>query len=116
MRRIGVGVVVFLALSLVPAAAARRGRPPKPAAPDAATAVRRSIALVQRGAAAYISHQECFSCHHQAMPMMTGALAQARGVPVEAAGLRRQIDFTTNAFYGVIDEMRRGLGVQGAND
>src|SRR5438270_12696509 len=46
---------------------------PKPAggdagaAADATTAVRRSLALIQRGATSYLGKRDCFACHHQAV-------------------------------------------------
>src|SRR5947209_5942653 len=74
------GAAGLLAAGLLPASAARAPRAPAP--PDAATAARRSLALIQRGAANYLTHQECFSCHHQALPLMTCSLAERCGLSV----------------------------------
>jgi N-acyl-D-amino-acid deacylase len=109
------GAAGLLAAGLLPASAARAPRAPA-APPDAPTAARRSLALIQRGAANYLTHQECFSCHHQALPLMTCSLAERCGLPVNREAVRKQLDFSVNYFAASTDEMRRGLGVQGAND
>src|SRR5688572_4817667 len=57
---------------------------------DARAAAARSLALVQRGAARYVKSQDCFSCHHQALPLMTFALAGRKGLAVEAAAVSQQ--------------------------
>jgi N-acyl-D-amino-acid deacylase len=114
MERTWCGVIGFLAAGLVSAVVARSAMPAE--APDVRPAIARGLSRVQRGAASYVTHQECFSCHHQALPIMTCALARRRGVPIDEAGLQAQVDFTLNYFAPNTDEIRRGLGVQGAND
>src|SRR5690242_8455301 len=115
MRRCWAGAIGFLAAGLVSAATARTVTRAA-AAPEARAAVTRGLARVQRGAANYITHQECFSCHHQALPIMTCALAKSRGLAINEVGQQAQIDFSLNYFAPITEEMRRGQGVQGAND
>lgn len=107
------GVSVVLALGMVPALAARVA-PTAP--PDARTAAERGIGLIQKGAARYITTQNCFSCHHQSLPMMSVALAQEKGLRIDVAAHEKQTRFTEAYFLQFIDEMPRGLGVFGAND
>src|SRR5947199_2234377 len=105
MRRTWAGTVAFVTAGLVSAAVARTALP-SVETPDVRPAIARGLARVQRGAASYVTHQECFSCHHQALPIMTCALARGRGIAVDEAGLRAQIDFTLNYFSPNTEEIR----------
>ncbi len=113
MRRAWIATLGGIVAAVVPAGAARHA---PASAPDPTTAVERGLALIQRGAARYITTQDCFSCHHQALPLMTAAAARRRGIAIDAAGDARQLAFTVGYFSQSAAEMRRGIGVPGAND
>ena len=38
-------------------------------------AITRGLKILERGAENYPKHRQCFSCHHQALPILTCALA-----------------------------------------
>jgi N-acyl-D-amino-acid deacylase len=115
MRGLGFGILCYLGAALLSAGAARTGRP-RASTSDPSAAARRGLALIEHGAANYLTRQECFSCHHQALPLMTWSLAERRGLAIDRAGRQKQIDFTLDYFIPAVAEMRRGIGVQGAND
>ncbi|HEX6985798.1 MAG TPA: hypothetical protein VF170_10485, partial [Planctomycetaceae bacterium] len=104
------GVVTPAALALLAAANAASTGPPridaaspaeaaKPQAvrvtPDAIrSAVVRSVALIESSGAEYRRRRECFSCHHQALPVLTLVEARRRGFSVDEENLAAQLDRT----------------------
>jgi N-acyl-D-amino-acid deacylase len=99
------GLLVLLALA--PAAPAARPDPAK--AP-----VKKALRRIEQGAAAYITKRKCFSCHHQALPILALSSARRRGFTVDADKLRRQMEFTLHAFKDR-DKVAQGKGVEGAS-
>jgi N-acyl-D-amino-acid deacylase len=69
-------------------------------------AATRSIALLQKGSAAFYKTQDCFSCHHQALPAQTYRAARLRGVPVDENAFREVAikALTRRQGMGSIDE------------
>src|SRR5205807_922796 len=62
-------------------------------APDTLkTAVERSLPRIEQGASNYIKNRQCFSCHHQAMSILSLTSAHKRGFRVEPATIGQQID------------------------
>ena len=75
-------------------------------------ALRRSLPLVEASASEYPRQRECFSCHHQALPAMTGHVARRKGLlGTEAA--TRDARFTADYFSARVAELRQGRGVPG---
>lgn len=88
-------------------------------------AVRKGLAIATKGAANYPSHRECFSCHHQTLPL----LAMTRAAAVRRAGtgdaeptspfpldrpLAESIErFTLQSFALKHDALREGTGIGG---
>jgi N-acyl-D-aspartate/D-glutamate deacylase len=90
------------------------GRPAVGAGPDAVReAVARGLALVQKAAGNYPTHRNCFSCHHQTLPMLAMAAARDRGLPTDAGLLQDQAEFTLASFRDKLDSVREGRGVGG---
>jgi N-acyl-D-amino-acid deacylase len=89
---------------------------PAARADDAALrrAVERGLRRIEAGAAAYPKHRQCFSCHHQALPLLTLTAARRRGFPVEPAKVNREVDFTQASFQKK-DRIRQGQGVGNGN-
>jgi N-acyl-D-amino-acid deacylase len=77
------------------------------------SAVEKSLKLLQHSAATYIVERDCFSCHHQALPAMTMALAREHGFQPDADRTRKQSEFTHAYFNGRRDRLRQGEGVPG---
>ena len=51
-------------------------------------AVAKSLRRIETGSARYITHRQCFSCHHQALSILSLRMARERQLPMEAAKLR----------------------------
>ena len=76
-------------------------------------AIKRSLPLLQNSAATYIAKRKCFTCHHQALPAMTIALAGQKKLKVDTHAARSQSKFTHKYFTGRRDQLRQGNGVPG---
>lgn len=61
-------------------------------------AIDKGLRRIEAGAASYTTHRQCFSCHHQALPILTMTSAQKRGFEIEPAKLRQQLEFTLDTF------------------
>jgi N-acyl-D-amino-acid deacylase len=94
-------------LGLVPLAPAAGPDPTRPA-------IEKGLRRIEQGAANYITKRTCFSCHHQALSILSMSSARRRGFAVAENKLRRQIDFTLAAFKDK-DKIRKGKGVEGAS-
>ncbi|WP_406700558.1 amidohydrolase family protein [Singulisphaera sp. Ch08] len=75
---------------------------------------RRGLEIVQKAATQYPLHRDCFSCHHQTLPMLAMVKARAHGLAIEADLLGEQADFSVESFREKLPEMRQGKGVGGA--
>jgi ankyrin repeat protein len=53
----------------------------------ARAAIERALPLLQRSAAEFVSKRTCFSCHHNALPILTLRMARDRGVAIDASVL-----------------------------
>jgi len=87
---------------------------PQPAAiRDAAT---KSLKLLEDSAAKYTEHRQCFSCHHQALPVLAFTTAKARGFDVSEKGLAHQLKFTADFLAKNRDNYLKGKGQGGQAD
>jgi N-acyl-D-amino-acid deacylase len=80
-----------------------------------ANAAARGLALVQKAAANYPKHRDCFSCHHQTLPILAVVTARQHCLPTEEKLLQEQAKFTRDSFLGKIDDLKRGQNVGGRN-
>jgi hypothetical protein len=78
-------------------------------------AVEKGLRRIEQGTASYIKNRQCFSCHHQAVAINVLASAKARGIDVEPAALRQQIDFTIDTFKHKRERVAKGEAVPGGN-
>src|SRR5262249_25649461 len=86
-------MVIIAVLALWPSSfllAAERGATPE----QVRTAVTKSLALLDKSANEYTRQRECFSCHHQALPLLALTTAKAHGFDVSAATLEKQVAHT----------------------
>jgi N-acyl-D-amino-acid deacylase len=79
----------------------------------ATAAIERGLPLVQQAAARYPQHRQCFSCHHQTLPMLAIVAARHSGVAVDEELLQKQADFTRASFEPKLDDLRAGTGIGG---
>lgn len=90
MRHLGVLCLFFASFTLNAANSLRSD--------DVQTAVRKALPLLQHTSAVFHARQECFSCHHSALPLVVLRTAEERGIPIdrEAAKALARRAFTTN--------------------
>jgi hypothetical protein len=60
-------------------------------------AIARALPLLEKAAAGHTAQRACFSCHHQALPVLALSAARRRGFNIDEAGFRNQLTFTHNA-------------------
>lgn len=80
---------------------------------QATAAIERALPLVQQAAARYPQHRQCFSCHHQTLPMLAVVAARRSGMAVDDALLGAQAEFTHASFERELDDLRAGKGIGG---
>ena len=77
-------------------------------------AVKSGLQIVQKAARNYPEHRQCFSCHHQTLPMHAMAVAASFGFEVDSTLLEEQDRFTRTSFHSRLDGLREGRGIGGA--
>ncbi|GAC1473596.1 MAG: hypothetical protein NVSMB9_22500 [Isosphaeraceae bacterium] len=86
---------------------------PAPTRRAVVQAATKGLALARKAAASYPTHRDCFSCHHQTLPMLAMVEARDRGLEGDEALLQEQADFTFESFQGKVPAMRKGEGIGG---
>src|SRR5262249_51226523 len=91
--------------------------PSSPVSPgQVRAAVNRSLPLLQASAAEDTGHRECFSCHHQAPPLLAVTTARPRGFDVRAAEVQKQLRHTADFLGKNRDNYKKGKGTGGQAD
>ncbi|MGN6137027.1 MAG: DUF1549 domain-containing protein, partial [Aureliella sp.] len=75
-----------------------------------------ALQLIERSSAEYLKQRECFACHHQAMTILTGLEARARGLAVDHDNLVRQVERTIEHLRRGESDYRQGKGQGGKVD
>jgi Squalene-hopene cyclase C-terminal domain len=57
-------------------------------------AIAKALPLLQKGAAGHVDKRTCFSCHHQALPVLALSIARQRGFEVDEAIVKEQLSHT----------------------
>ncbi len=119
MKTISVRLVGWLAGAgvaascVAPSPAAQTGAPSRA---EVRAAVESAVPILARGASGYVRQRGCFSCHHQALPVLAFLAAQRAGVTVEADTVTKQVEFTHAFLTGGRDNYRIGKGQGGQAD
>src|SRR4051812_10371542 len=104
-----------LALLVMTVAPARATEPsPAPTSEALREAVTRGLRVVEKAARSYPQHRECFSCHHQTLPMFAMVKAGEHGVSPARGLLGDQAEFTVASFRDKVAAMSQGKGIGGA--
>jgi N-acyl-D-amino-acid deacylase len=77
-------------------------------------AVDKGLRRIEQGSTNYLKHRQCFSCHHQAVPILSLTSARKRGFAVAKETIQRQIDFSLKTFQKK-EVIRKGQGIGGSN-
>ena len=81
----------------------------------ARTAAQRAILLIEKSASTYTEQRDCFSCHHQALTMMTLSRAKLAGLSVRDDTISAQAKFTLEYFGDRKDRQLKGEAVPGGS-
>lgn len=82
-------------------------------AADVSAAIRSGLNIIQTAARNYPQHRDCFSCHHQALPVFAMVTAQRAGCEIDEELLTSQLEFTRESFAGRQDAIREGKRIGG---
>jgi hypothetical protein len=89
----------------------------EPSTDDAVrSAVKKALPLIEKSAAEYTKHRQCFSCHHQALPILALVTARARGFNVDTDILQKQVAHTEKFLTGNREAYQKGQGQGGQVD
>jgi hypothetical protein len=80
------------------------------------TAVNNSLGLLHISAYKYTEHRQCFSCHHQALPMLAFTTAKERGFDVDDKVIAQQLKHTADFLTKNRENYRQGKGQGGQAD
>src|SRR6516162_896650 len=79
-------------------------------------AIAKGLRRVEQGAANYPRQRQCFSCHHQALPIFVLTTARSRTVAADDKLLAEQVAFTVRALTPNRERFLKGQGIGGGND
>lgn len=105
---------ILLALASLILSAPARSQDEAPSRIRIREAIHLGVTLLQKAAVNYPKHRDCFSCHHQTLPMYAIATAiGSRQIPEAKTILADQAEFTLESFRSRIEGMRQGTGIGG---
>jgi N-acyl-D-amino-acid deacylase len=76
-------------------------------------AIERGLSLVQDAARRYPTHRECFSCHHQTMPILAMTTARDAGFAVDDDLMDEQVEFSRKFFRARMERLNEGRDIGG---
>jgi N-acyl-D-amino-acid deacylase len=88
---------------------------PQPSNEAIRDAISRSLVRLEAAALNYTTHRDCFSCHHQAVPLFAFEAAKTKGFRIDPQFLERQYAFTLDTFKPNLEQIRKGNRVPGGN-
>ena len=80
------------------------------------SAVQKAIRLVEKSCAEYLEQRDCFSCHHQALPVIALSEAKRQRYQVSEKGLQTQVDHVLKHFKKNSQRYANGEGTGGQVD
>ena len=106
-------LIMAAAVTLPVSSPEQDDRPTGPSLERIKAAVERVLPLLAQGADGYVAKRNCFSCHHQAVPVVALSLARERGFTVDLDLIRRQVEHTRTDLDGAAESYRKGRGQGG---
>ncbi|HEU5119198.1 MAG TPA: prenyltransferase/squalene oxidase repeat-containing protein [Isosphaeraceae bacterium] len=76
-------------------------------------AVERALPRILTSTAQYPTSRDCFSCHHQAIPILALSTARERGFDVSEEEIAEIVDHTEADLHSALDRYRDGRGQPG---
>lgn len=86
---------------------------PQPARAQVEAAAARGLKIVEKAAANYPNNRNCFSCHHQTLPMLAMVAVRDSTAKFDVKLMSEQAKFTHQSFLGRVDGMKEGKGIGG---
>jgi hypothetical protein len=84
-----------------------------PAPEDVKNAIARALPLIEASTKEYPHHRDCFSCHHQAVPLLALSLGRKRGFTVDGDNVQEQLELTHSFLANASEAYRKGIGQGG---
>ena len=101
-------IVLFLSLSLLIQVDGKEKN-----SSDVRNAVEGGLRIVQRGAQNYPNNRDCFSCHHQTLPMLAMHEASKAGITIDSELMKDQVQFIRDLFEDRLDSVTNGKSLGG---
>lgn len=76
-------------------------------------ATEKGLSLIQAAADRYPQNRDCYSCHHQGVPVLAMTTAREAGLEIDAEIFAKQIEFTRKSFAGRSKRLQAGRGIGG---
>lgn len=76
-------------------------------------AVTKALPLILKSTAEYPESRDCFSCHHQAVPVLALSAVKDRGFAIAAEAITDPVEHTEADLRGALDAYRKGDGQGG---
>ena len=73
----------------------------------------KSLALLETSGDVYMDKRKCFSCHHQALPMMARVWAGGKGFELDGKSIEAQAKYTAVFFTRRIEKLKAGQKLPG---
>ena len=105
--------VSILILAGVLVGLARRTTATRPEPEAVRAAVEKALPLILKSTGEYPESRDCFSCHHQAVPVLALATAKGRGFAVPAEAIGGPVEHTEADLRGALEGYRKGVGQGG---
>jgi len=107
--------ILFVAGGVI--AAAEPEKTPTPVTPETIKAsVDKSLKLIQSSSGESLKHRKCFTCHHQAIPILVCATAQTHGIRIDKQNLKLQLKRTHDHLKSGRENYLQGKGQGGKAD
>jgi hypothetical protein len=98
----------LIVLSTLPGAGDR-----PPSANEIRAAVSKGLPLIVKSTARYPDLRDCFSCHHQAIPMLAMTTAKERGFTIDEEAISGPVELTETDLRSAIGAYKKGDGQGG---
>ncbi len=102
---------LLLVMGLIVIGQADAKKVPEPAA--VRLAVERGILPIVKSMTEYQEHRDCFSCHHQAVPVFALTTARERGFFFDPDTINNAVDYTETDLTSAIESYAKGTGQGG---
>ncbi|MDB4721286.1 hypothetical protein OAF65_06175 [Verrucomicrobiales bacterium] len=76
-------------------------------------AIEGGLRIVQKGAKNYPNNRDCFSCHHQTLPMLAMHDVSEAGISIDEALMKDQVQFIRDLFEDRLDSITEGKSLGG---